>query len=581
MCKMQVIVFFGLLLVDYSFAAQCRMSYKADHSECGLPLELSNFQGYHECSDEVWVGRPKTKEQLQELVRTFDRVKGVGVGHSWWKEQFCSGADSASINMVMTELDNVIPSFNQFDMEEAITDDKFPIQVSQDETTVTVSAGVSQRVVLDFLAKFRGETFKGGYTLQAFSWFIDQTIGGAVATGTHGSSITHASLSNQLVSMKMVVANGSEISISRSENEHLWKAAMVSVGRLGIITELNFKIVQQKSVQRRLEDISIVELIEKLRTFEMEYKLAQQTGDETKVWDVIKQFDETQIFWFIPTQAVWYITFNHLDVEPAAVLQNDLEFSGGYYGAIQDTKEFDLPEGVYAQQETNTNKGRPNILVRASPQLYSNQVATFLRGQLNSGTFASRKAYLSMSEGGNTYHAEWNDYEQYEVSIPLESSAECLEGLVKELYGPRRLYEGFRSPALVRFVGEEDAYISNTNGGPRMYVNIEDHLIHNGRNNQQFQEVMKHFLQNCDARLHWGKAGWPDLLPCFDGASQYQHWCDFGCAVEELDPTGKFQSQSNVWMWRAQKNGEDVPFFQCCDSSGFSSQCTCAIRDDC
>ena len=36
-----------------------------------------------------------------------------------------------------------------------------------------------------------------GYTLPAFSWFIDQTIGGAVATATHGSSFLHGSLSNQ------------------------------------------------------------------------------------------------------------------------------------------------------------------------------------------------------------------------------------------------------------------------------------------------------------------------------------------------------------------------------------------------
>jgi len=36
-----------------------------------------------------------------------------------------------------------------------------------------------------------------GYTLPAFSWFIDQTIGGAIATATHGSSFLHGSLSNQ------------------------------------------------------------------------------------------------------------------------------------------------------------------------------------------------------------------------------------------------------------------------------------------------------------------------------------------------------------------------------------------------
>ena len=42
------------------------------------------------------------------------------------------------------------------------------------------------------------------------------------------------------------------------------------------------------------------------------------------------------------------------------------------------------------------------------------------------------------------------------------------------------------------------------------------------------------------ARLHWGKAGWPDP-GCWNGAEFYQDtWCDFGCAVLKLDPYGKF-----------------------------------------
>ena len=37
-----------------------------------------------------------------------------------------------------------------------------------------------------------------GYTLPAFPWYIDQTVGGAVATGTHGSSLQFGSLSSQV-----------------------------------------------------------------------------------------------------------------------------------------------------------------------------------------------------------------------------------------------------------------------------------------------------------------------------------------------------------------------------------------------
>jgi len=39
----------------------------------------------------------------------------------------------------------------------------------------------------------------------------------------------------------------------------------------------------------------------------------------------------------------------------------------------------------------------------------------------------------------------------------------------------------------VRFVSAEDAYLSPTNGGPRMYINMEDYVKYTGHYNTQFQ----------------------------------------------------------------------------------------------
>lgn len=39
----------------------------------------------------------------------------------------------------------------------------------------------------------------------------------------------------------------------------------------------------------------------------------------------------------------------------------------------------------------------------------------------------------------------------------------------------QNLLLGFPVPGLIRFVGEEDAFLSNANGGPRIFFNIEDH----------------------------------------------------------------------------------------------------------
>ena len=86
--------------------------------------------------------------------------------------------------------------------------------------------------------------------------------------------------------------------------------------------------------------------------------------------------------------------------------------------------------------------------------------------------------------------------------------------------------------------------------------------------------------ERCNARLHWGKAGWVQLgEKPFDGAAEYPDtWCHFGCAVSSLDPHSKFASQSNAWWWGATHDGKSVPFDSCCTPSGFSAQCKCAHR---
>lgn len=57
----------------------------------------------------------------------------------------------------------------------------------------------------------------------------------------------------------------------------------------------------------------------------------------------------------------------------------------------------------------------------------------------------------------------------------------------QKLYGASHNSYAFRTPGLIRFISAEDAYLSPTNGGPRMYINLEDHLSYNtGKLNKEF-----------------------------------------------------------------------------------------------
>lgn len=268
-----------------------------------------------------------TVAEAQKLVTMFPHVRGSGVGHSWSTGQFCSGNDSSAINIVMTELQNVLSFIeNPVDpakwQNQAVPAD-FPIHVDEENQTVTVAAGIPQRELLDYLSSYTHWKQPSGWTLPAFSWFIDQTIGGAVSTGTHGSSMRWGSLSSQVRGLKVILANGTLLELKNpEENPHLWRALGVMVGRLGIITELTMRIIPQKAVKRSLDSVNYKQFAAQIQATQRDYVAAKNANNYTAVQDALFQLDNTQALWQYGLNLVWRVDYQFLGHEPQNVLPN-------------------------------------------------------------------------------------------------------------------------------------------------------------------------------------------------------------------------------------------------------------------
>lgn len=70
-----------------------------------------------------------------------------------------------------------------------------------------------------------------------------QSIAGAIGTATHGSSLKHGILAQSVLALKIMLANGRTASCSAEQNTDLFRAALVSLGALGIITEVTLQAV--------------------------------------------------------------------------------------------------------------------------------------------------------------------------------------------------------------------------------------------------------------------------------------------------------------------------------------------------
>ena len=118
--------------------------------------------------------------------------------------------------------------------------------------------------------------FSVGYAIAAPPLVLNQTIAGAVATNTHGSSLLDGSLSNQVIGFKVVLANGTFTEIYPDSHPLYFKAFQVSVGRLGVVTDVKMRIRAKTFIKRRvMRGIPTEEFMNELALAQHSYRLTQ------------------------------------------------------------------------------------------------------------------------------------------------------------------------------------------------------------------------------------------------------------------------------------------------------------------
>ena len=98
-----------------------------------------------------------------------------------------------------------------------------------------------------------------GYALAKAPIYVNQTIGGAIATNTHGSSLVDNSLSHQVIGFRVVLANGTLTEIYPDRHPLYFRAFQVSVGRLGVVTDVKMRIVRETLVKRTMTQSTVRE----------------------------------------------------------------------------------------------------------------------------------------------------------------------------------------------------------------------------------------------------------------------------------------------------------------------------------
>jgi FAD/FMN-containing dehydrogenase len=278
------------------------------------------------------------------------------------------------------------------------------------------------------------------------------------------------SLSSQVRGLKVILANGTLLELADpAENMHLWRALGVSVGRLGVLAELTLRIVPQRAVEKRLQDLDFDAFAAQVAEAADAYAAAIVAGDPAAVDAALFSLDEVQAFWHLAplggnaTGAVWRVDYARPDKLPGGGVPS-VSLADPAVAAMDGPPEG--APGAFAALPFEPLAAAPEIAT--DPEYWAQLYRDSLRSFVAPGTFPARKAYLATTEASTYLSSTLFPYDQYEVAVPLAAAGACLARLRREVYGPAALWAGFRVPALVRFVAGEDLYLSPTAGGPRM-----------------------------------------------------------------------------------------------------------------
>lgn len=165
-----------------------------------LTTWAGNLAYHHHC-----LYRPTTVEELSDLVAASDGIRALGTRHSF--------NDLADTTGDLVQLHGLPP---QCDIDEQTR-------------TVTVSAGARYGTIAE-------ELHRRGWALNNLASLPHISIGGATATGTHGSGDGSRNLSAAVAGLDLVTTDGTLRALRRGDPD--FAGAVVGLGALGVVVRV-------------------------------------------------------------------------------------------------------------------------------------------------------------------------------------------------------------------------------------------------------------------------------------------------------------------------------------------------------
>jgi len=400
--------------------------------------------------------QPSSEEEIQSIIKlALDKkrnVRVVGSAHSFnplWVT-----------NEIFINLDNY----------------QGLVSVNKTAMQATIKAGTKLYTLGDLL-------YENGLAMENLGDIDKQSIGGTIGTGTHGTGLNFGTISTQVKAIRFVNGVGEVITCSEIKNTELFKAAQISLGALGIITEITLQCVPT-------------------------YRL-QLVNKKEPLKDVISTFKERitnnrnfEFYYFPKSETAWTKTSNIVEDVPDKV------------NVFNYLTEYVLENYVY------------KVMCEAArliPKL-SDGISRFSANAVSNvtKTYHSHKVYAT---------ARLVRFNEMEYNVPIEHfEAVCEE--VQHIINTNKFNVMF--PLEHRVVKADDAYLSPAYKRDAVYIACH---VYNKKDYVPYFKALEKIFLKYDGRPHWAKI---HTLTAKEFQRKYEMFDVFNEHRKEQDPNNLF-----------------------------------------
>ncbi|MEU1385011.1 MULTISPECIES: D-arabinono-1,4-lactone oxidase [unclassified Nonomuraea] len=346
---------------------------------------------------------------------------------------------------------------------------------SAGEDRVTVLAGTPLKMLNELLDQ-------RGLALANMGDITEQTVAGAIQTGTHGTGRDSGGLADQVAELELVLADGSVVTAVPGED--LFDAARVGLGALGVLTAVTFRVEPAFLLRNRRRRMTLTDILASL--------------------DSLTSANEHLDFFWLPHTDACLVKTNNRDAGPA---RPPSPFKHWLDNVFLENTIFGAACAVGGR--------RPALIPRIN---------------------AISAAALGDSEAVDTSYKVFTArrdvrFLEMEYAVPREHLAQALRE-TRDLVD--RMDWKITFPVEVRVTPPSDAWLSTAYGRDSAYVACH---IYRPTPNPAYFEGVEEIMNRLDGRPHWGKMHTRDAAYL---RKVYPRFDDFVALRDRLDPRRVF-----------------------------------------